>query len=327
MIGDRLQLMERRVAEDPIRRADRHPVETVIDHKVGARQCIGQIVLDVELCRGDRHIGFIDKGHLHLAIFGEQRQTQHPVATAQIDHLAGTVDGQVVQHKAGTDIETGAREDVGMVVDEHATPLQRPDSREGVGQRGTFCLRLAVNEARLLPGQRGTGRPQILLEQLEGGGMNILRLAGSDNAGCRCHHRTQCQQLLLQQCLIFGDLDHHQSRGIGQRRQRILQADTACIQSVFGQIGQGRPFTDVRVGDAAGGVRMQIGGQRAKTVIHDDDGARLLKGGLRQGVDQIFVSRIPGLQGLLTLARIAVERELAMGSVEKGLHRKSPTSA
>lgn len=72
---------------------------------------------------------------------------------------------------------------------------------------------------------------------------------------------------------------------------------------------------------------MQIGGQRAKAIIHDDDGARLLEGRLRQGIDQIFVSRIPGLQGLLTLARIAVERELAMGSVEKGLHRKSPTSA
>ena len=36
---------------------------------------------------------------------------------------------------------------------------------------------------------------------------------------------------------------------------------------------------------------------------------------------------LPGLQGLLTLARIAVEHELAVGSVEKGLHRKSPTSA
>lgn len=45
--------------------------------------------------------------------------------------------------------------------------------------------------------------------------MNILRLAGSDNAGCRCHHLPQHQQLLLQQCLIFGDLDHHQRRGIG----------------------------------------------------------------------------------------------------------------
>ncbi len=213
VIGDRLQLMEGGIAEDPIRCPDRHAVETVVDHEVGPRQGVRQVVLDVEPRRGDRHVGFVDEGHLHLAVFCQQRETQHPVAAAKVYHLAGTVDRQIVQHEAGAYIQAGAREDVGMVVDEHVGALQRPDGREWTGQGRAIGLRLAVNKARLLPGQRGASRSQVFLEQLEGGAVNVFRLAGGQDAGGRGDYRTQGQQLLLQQRLILGDLDHHQCRG------------------------------------------------------------------------------------------------------------------
>ena len=69
-------------------------------------------------------------------------------------------------------------------------------------------------------------------------------------------------------------------------------------------------------------MAVQIGGQGAEAVVHDDDGAILLERLLGQGVDQVLVRRIPGLQGILALPWVAIQGQTTMGSVEQGLHKK-----
>ncbi|MNC38088.1 hypothetical protein D3C75_866780 [compost metagenome] len=128
--------------------------------------------------------------------------------------------------------------------------------------------------------------------------------------------------MLLQQRLILGDLDHHQRRGIGQRGQGVLQGDLCGIQPVLRQIGQGGPLADMGVAHADRAMAVQIGGQGAEAVVHDDDGAILLERLLGQGVDQVLVRRIPGLQGILALPWVAIQGQTTMGSVEQGLHKK-----
>ncbi len=153
--------------------------------------------------------------------------------------------------------------------------------------------------------------------------MNVFGLAGGDDAGSGGGHLAQGQQLLLQQCLILGDLDHHQRGGIGQGGKCILQVDGMGIQAVLGQIGQGGPLADMRVGHADGSMAVQIGSQRAEAVIHDDDRAVALERIFGQGVDQVLVCGVPGLQRILELAWIAIQGQATMGRVEKGLHRRS----
>lgn len=95
------------------------------------------------------------------------------------------------------------------------------------------------------------------------------------------------------------------------------------IQAVLGQIGQGGSFADMGVGHADGSMAVQVGSQGAEAVIHDDDRAVALERLLGQGVDQVLVCGVPGLQRILELAWIAIQGQATMGRVEKGLHRRS----
>ncbi len=133
------------------------------------------------------------------------------------------------------DIQTGAGEDVRVVVDGPVGAFQFPaQSLWRVGQRR--CAEGAVDQARFFPGQRRGGRAENLLEQLQRRGVNIARFGPRDDAGFRRHDFTQRAQLLLQQRHGFWYLDQHHPRRLRVVRGAVEELHAGLVDIVVAQV-------------------------------------------------------------------------------------------
>ena len=71
---------------------------------------------------------------------------------------------------------------------------------------------------------------------------------------------------------------------------------------------------EVGIGETLRAIRSQCGGEGTASVVEDEDG-RILVGEMFvvQVIQQVFVTRIPGAEGVFGPVRMAREVELALG--------------
>ena len=191
------------------------------------------------------------------------------------------------------DIQPGAGEDVRVVVDGPVGPFQLP--AQGLRRVGQLrCAEGTVDQARFFPGQRGGGRAEDLLEQLERRSVNIARFGSRDNARFRRHDLTQRAQLLLQQRHGFWHFDQHHARRLRVVRGAVEELHAGFFDVVMAQVFTRRQLAQVGIADTVRRVLRQGAAQRAKGVIQDQN--RAADFSLIQLLQQIFIRRFPRLK-------------------------------
>ena len=136
VIGQRMLLMKRRVAEHSIKAERLHAGERVVDHKLAAIQRLWHVGFNVQTAGSNRHRRFIDKHHFRLRVFVKQRQTNNAITTTEIDNLTFEILWQMLHKEARANIQPGAGEDIRMVVDSPVSTFQFPaNGLRRIGQR------------------------------------------------------------------------------------------------------------------------------------------------------------------------------------------------
>ena len=235
VIRQRMLLMERRVAQYGVKAKRLNPGQRVVNHKLTAIDGFRQVSFHIQTAGRHRHWGFIDKHHARLRIFFQQRQTNYPVATAEIDNLPFQILWQVLHKETCANIQPGAGEDVGMVVDGPVGAFQFPAQRfRRIGQ--SRLAEGAIDETRLFPRQRGSRWTEHFLKQLQRGVMDIPRLRASNDTGLRGHHFSQRAQLLLKQCQRFRHFDQHHVRRLRVLCRAVEKLDAGLREVVMAQV-------------------------------------------------------------------------------------------
>ena len=126
MIGNRVLLVERRVAEHRVEAFRLHARQRVIHLKLTAVHRVRQVGFDVQTARSHRHIRLVNKPHLRLRVLRQQRQANYAVAAAEIHHLAFHRFRQVLHKEARADIETRAGKHAGVVVNRPRRTVELP---------------------------------------------------------------------------------------------------------------------------------------------------------------------------------------------------------
>lgn len=211
VIGQRMLLVKRRVAEHSIKAERLHAGERVVDHKLAAIQRLWHVGFNVQTAGSNRHRRFIDKHHFRLRVFIKQRQTNNAITATEIDNLPFEILWQMLHKEARADIKPGAGEDIRMVMDSPVSTFQLPaNGLRRIGQR-RFIER-AINQARFFPCQRGGGRAEHFFEQFQRGSVNVTGFGTGNNTCIRRDHFAQRTQLLFQQCQCFRHFDQHHTR-------------------------------------------------------------------------------------------------------------------
>ncbi|VGP28141.1 hypothetical protein SB00094_01133 [Klebsiella variicola subsp. tropica] len=163
MIGNRVLLMERRIAQNRRKAIRLNAGERVVDHKFAALDIIRQVVLDVQTAGSHRHMRLIGKHHTGVRVLRQRLQANHSVAAAEIGDLAFQIGRQMFEEEARADIQAAAGKNVGMVMDGPRRAVQLP----AVGLRRIGKLRRgenAVDQTRFFPRQRGGGGAKDFLK-------------------------------------------------------------------------------------------------------------------------------------------------------------------
>ena len=228
-------LVERRVTEHGVEAERLYPRQRVVDHKLAAVQRVRHVGFHVQTAGGHRHRRFVAEHHAGLRVLRQQRQANHAVTAAQIDNFPFQIFRQVFHKETRADIQTGAGEDVRMVVDGPVGPFQFPAQRvRRVGQLG--CGERTVDQARFFPGQRRGGWAKDLLKQLQRRSVNITRFGTRDDAGFWRDDLTQRAQLLLQQRHGFWHFDEHHARRLRVVRGAVEELHAGFVDVVMAQV-------------------------------------------------------------------------------------------
>ena len=235
VIGQRVFLVERRVAQHRVKAERLHAGERVVDHKLAAIQRLWQVSFHVQTAGGHRHWRFVAKHHAGVRVFRQQRQANHTVPAAQVDDLPFQIFRQMFHKEACADIQAGTGEDVCMVVDGPVGAFQLPAQRLWrVGQ--LRCAKRTVDQTRFFPGKRSGGWTEDFLEQLQRRRVDIACLGTRDNTGFWRDDFSQRAQLLLQQRHGFWHFDQHYTRRLRVLRGAVEELHAGFVDFVMAQV-------------------------------------------------------------------------------------------
>lgn len=122
-------------------------------------------------------------------------------------------------------------------------------------------------------------------------------------------------ELVLQERQGLGHPDDQDVDPVRRGVARGQQPDRVLVETVPGEVGEGRPPGQVGVADLDGPVCGQRGGERSPPVPHDRDRPREVdraRLGVRQLPEQVFVGGVPRPEGVARVLGEAGELESAL---------------